>query len=166
MTISLSTGSVSLDASPLRSEPLNAEKVTTTPVTSDADLAGANTSVYLDLSPLAKGIASSSEKAGNTLEAKNTKIEESGLPPEVQELLKRIAEYREKLKEKQQELQDVMQDQSLGDEQRQAKLNALQEAINSLNSALQEAMSQLNKIVDQMDLDDGAVIEMMSLAMS
>ncbi|NYS59992.1 hypothetical protein HZS81_04355 [Halomonas salicampi] len=120
----------------------------------------------MDLSPLAKGIASSSEKAGNTLEAKNTKIEESGLPPEVQELLKRIAEYREKLKEKQQELQDVMQDQSLGDEQRQAKLNALQEAINSLNSALQEAMSQLNKIVDQMDLDDGAVIEMMSLAMS
>ncbi|MFJ5538049.1 hypothetical protein [Vreelandella titanicae] len=166
MTISLPTGSASLDAHPLRSEPLNAEKVTTTPVTSNAAQEEANTSIHLDLSPVARGIASASEKAGNTQEAKNTKIDESNLPQEIKELLKRIVEYREKLKEKQQELEDVMRDKSLNDEQRQAKLDALQQEISSLNNSLQEAMSQLSKLVTQMDLDDGAVIEMMSLAMS
>ena len=166
MTISLPTGSASLDAHPLGSEPLNAEKVTTTPVTSNAAQEEANTSIHLDLSPVARGIASASEKAGNTQEAKNTKIDESDLPQEIKELLKRIVEYREKLKEKQQELEEVMRDKSLNDEQRQAKLDALQQEISSLNNSLQEAMSQLSKLVTQMDLDDGAVIEMMSLAMS
>ncbi|MBR9905979.1 MAG: hypothetical protein GYB15_20280 [Gammaproteobacteria bacterium] len=120
----------------------------------------------MDLSPVARGIASASEKAGNTQEAKNTKIDESDLPKEIKELLKRVAEYREKLREKQQELEDVMRDQSLNDEQRQAKLDALQQEISSLNNSLQEAMSQLSKLVTQMDLDDDAVVGMMSLAMS
>ena len=166
MTLSLSTESTSLDASTLRSEPLNAEKVTTTPVTPNAAQEEANTSIHLDLSPVARGIASASEKAGNTQEAKNTKIDESDLPQEIKELLKRIVEYREKLKEKQQELEDVMRDQSLNDEQRQAKLDALQQEISSLNNSLQEAMSQLSKLVTQLDLDDDAVVGMMSLAMS
>ncbi|WP_251048226.1 hypothetical protein [Halomonas sp. ISL-56] len=166
MTISLSTGSASLDAYSLRSEPLSVEKVTTTPAASNAAPKEADTSIHLDLSPLARGIASASEKAGNTQEAKNAKIDESDFPMEIKELLKRIVEYREKLKEKQQELEDVMRDQSLSDEQRQVKLDALQQEINSLNSALQEAMGQLNKLVAQMDLDDGAVIEMVSLAMA
>jgi len=165
MTISLSTGSAPLNAHPLRSEPLNVEKVTT-PVTSNSAPTDTNTSVHLDLSPVARGIASASEKAGNTQEVKNTKIDESDLPQEIKELLKRIVEYREKLKEKQQELEGVMRDKSLNDEQRQAKLDALQQEISSLNNSLQEAMSQLSKLVTQMDLDDGAVIEMMSLAMS
>ena len=166
MTISLSTGSAPLNAHPLRSEPLNVDKVTTTPITSNAATTDSNTSIHLDLSPVARGIASASEKAGNTQEAKNTKIDESDLPQEIKELLKRIVEYREKLREKQQELEEVMRDQSLNDEQRQAKLDALQQEISSLNNSLQEAMSQLSKLVTQMDLDDGAVIEMMSLAMS
>ncbi|WP_035585253.1 MULTISPECIES: hypothetical protein [unclassified Halomonas] len=166
MTISLPTGSAPLDAHPLRSEPSNAQQVTTTSVSSKAATTDSNTSIHLDLSPVARGIASASEKAGNTQEAKNTKIDESDLPQEVKELLKRVAEYREKLREKQQELEDVMRDQSLNDEQRQAKLDALQQEISSLNNSLQEAMSQLSKLVTQMDLDDDAVVGMMSLAMS
>ena len=166
MTISLHTGSAPLDAHPLRSEPLNDDKVTTTPITSNAATTDSNTSIHLDLSPVARGIASASEKAGNTQEAKNTNIDESDLPPEIKELLKRIVEYREKLKEKEQELEEVMRDQSLNDEQRQAKLDALQQEISSLNNSLQEAMSQLSKLVTQLDLDDDAVVGMMSLAMS
>ena len=166
MTISLPTGSAPLDAHPLRSEPSNAQQVTTTSVTSNAATTDSNTSIHLDLSPVARGIASASEKAGNTQEAKNTKIDESDLPQEIKELLKRVAEYREKLREKEQELEEVMRDQSLNDEQRQAKLDALQQEISSLNNSLQEAMSQLSKLVTQMDLDDGAVVGMMSLAMS
>lgn len=166
MTISLPTGSAPLDAHPLRSEPLNVDKVTTTPITSNAATTDSNTSIHLDLSPVARGIASASEKAGNTQEAKNTKIDESDLPQEIKELLKRIVEYREKLKEKEQELEEVMRDQSLNDEQRQAKLDALQQEISSLNNSLQEAMSQLSKLVTQLDLDDDAVVGMMSLAMS
>tara|TARA_R110002020_G_scaffold80796_3_gene201296 strand:- start:927 stop:1427 length:501 start_codon:yes stop_codon:yes gene_type:complete len=166
MTISLPTGSAPSDAHPLRSEPLNVDKVTTTPITSNAATTDSNTSIHLDLSPVARGIASASEKAGNTQEAKNTKIDESDLPQEIKELLKRVAEYREKLREKEQELEEVMRDQSLNDEQRQAKLDALQQEISSLNNSLQEAMSQLSKLVTQMDLDDGAVVGMMSLAMS
>lgn len=166
MTISLPTGSAPLDAHPLRSEPSNAQQVTTTSVTSNAATTDSNTSIHLDLSPVARGIASASEKAGNSQEAKNTKIDESDLPQEIKELLKRVAEYREKLREKEQELEEVMRDQSLNDEQRQAKLDALQQEISSLNNSLQEAMSQLSKLVTQMDLDDGAVVGMMSLAMS
>ena len=166
MTISLPTGSAPLDAHPLRSEPSNAQQVTTTSVTSNAATTDSNTSIHLDLSPVARGIASASEKAGNTQEAKNTKIDESDLPQEIKELLKRVAEYREKLREKEQELEEVMRDQSLNDEQRQAKLDALQQEISSLNNSLQEAMSQLSKLVTQMDIDDGAVVGMMSLAMS
>lgn len=166
MTLSLPTGSAPLDAHPLRSEPSNAQQVTTTSVTSNAATTDSNTSIHLDLSPVARGIASASEKAGNTQEAKNTKIDESDLPQEIKELLKRVAEYREKLREKEQELEEVMRDQSLNDEQRQAKLDALQQEISSLNNSLQEAMGQLSKLVTQLDLDDGAVIDMMSLAMS
>ncbi|EHA17655.1 hypothetical protein [Halomonas sp. HAL1] len=92
MTISLSTGSAPLNAHPLRSEPLNVDKVTTTPITSNAATTDSNTSIHLDLSPVARGIASASEKAGNTQEAKNTKIDESDLPQEIKELLKRIVE--------------------------------------------------------------------------
>ncbi len=166
MTLSLPTGSAPLDAHPLRSEPSNAQQVTTTSVTSNAATTDSNTSIHLDLSPVARGIASASEKTGNTQEAKNTKIDESDLPQEIKELLKRVAEYREKLREKEQELEEVMRDQSLNDEQRQAKLDALQQEISSLNNSLQEAMGQLSKLITQLDLDDGAVIDMMSLAMS
>lgn len=166
MTISLPTGSAPLDAHPLRSEPSNVEKVTATPVTANAATTDSNTSIHLDLSPVARGIASASEKAGNTQEAKNTKIDESDLPQEIKELLKRVAEYREKLREKEQELEEVMRDQSLNDEQRQAKLDALQQEISSLNNSLQEAMGQLSKLVTQMDVDDDAVVGMMSLVMS
>lgn len=165
MTTSLPTVSSSLDAYRLPSEPLNVEKVTPQ-TTSNAAQEDANSSIHLDLSPLAKGIASATENEGSTRETKNAKIDESNLPSEVKELLKRIVEYREKLREKQQQLEDVMRDRSLNDEQRQTKLDALQQEISSLNNSLQEAMSQLSKLVTQLDLDDSAVTGMMSLAMS
>lgn len=85
---------------------------------------------------------------------------------EIKELLKRIVEYREEIREKQQELEHAMRDQPLSDEQRQAQLSVLQKGIHSLNSALQETMGQLNKLIQQLNLDDGALIEAMSLAMS
>ena len=165
MTTSLPTVSSSLDAYRLPSEPLNVEKVTPQ-TTSNAAQEDANSSIHLDLSPLAKGIASATEHEGSTRETKNAKIDESNFPSEVKELLKRIVEYREKLREKQQQLEDVMRDRSLNDEQRQTKLDALQQEISSLNNSLQEAMSQLSKLVTQLDLDDSAVTGMMSLAMS
>ena len=93
-----------------------------------------------------------SEKGESSLLSKKEKIDESSLPTGLKDLLKRIAEYREKLKEKQQELRDVMNDSALSDEERKARIDALQKEISSYNTALSQAMLQLGETVDQMGL--------------
>lgn len=162
MPISLYTKTVSSSMSSVSTKPLN----TTSNSQAASDKASGSASFYVDLSPLVKELTSASEKGESSLLSKKEKIDESGLPPEMKDLLKRIAEYREKLKEKQQELQDVMNDSALSDEERRTQMDALQKEISSYNSALHQAMIQLSETVDQMDLDDKAVAEVMSLVMS
>ncbi|AQU81253.1 MULTISPECIES: hypothetical protein [unclassified Halomonas] len=166
MTISLYTGPAYFGAQPTSNEPPSSGSTVASVASDISGTSGSSAGIHVDLSPLAKGIVFSSEKAESSQETKKANIEDSNLPQEIKELLKRIVEYREKISEKQQELEDAMRDQSLSDEQRQAKLSALQKEMSSLNSALQEAMGQLSKLVRQMDLDEGAVIEAMSFAMS
>lgn len=162
MPISLYTKPASYSVPSVSTKPLN----TTTNNQPTSDKASSNASFYVDLSPLVKELTSASEKGESSLFSKKEKIDESSLPSGLKDLLKRIAEYREKLKEKQQELQDVMNDSALSDEERKARIDALQKEISSYNTALSQAMLQLSETVDQMDLDYKAVAEVMSLVMS
>lgn len=161
MPISLYTKTASSRVPSVSTKPPN----TTTNSKPESDKSSSNASFYVDLSPLVKELTSASEKGESSLLSKKEKIDESSLPPEMKDLLKRIAEYREKLKEKQQELQDVMNDSALSDEERKTRIDALQKEISSYNTALSQAMLQLSETVDQMDLDDKAVAEVMSLVM-
>lgn len=162
MPISLYTKTVSSSVPSVSAKPPN----TTTNSKPASDKTSSNASFYVDLSPLVKELTSASEKGESSLLSKKEKIDESGLPPEMKDLLKRIAEYREKLKEKQQELQDVMNDSALSDEERKTQIDALQKEISSYNSALHQAMIQLSDSIGQMGLDNDAVAEVMSLVMS
>lgn len=162
MPISLYTKTASSSVPSVSTKPLN----TTTNSQPAIDKTSSSASFYVDLSPLVKELTSASEKGESSLLSKKEKIDESSLPTGLKDLLKRIAEYREKLKEKQQELRDVMNDSALSDEERKARIDALQKEISSYNTALSQAMLQLGETVDQMDLDDKAVAEVMSLVMS
>ncbi|WP_417440562.1 hypothetical protein [Idiomarina sp.] len=162
MPISLYTKTASSSVPSINTKPLS----TTTNSQPASDKTSSSASFYVDLSPLVKELTSASEKGESSLLSKKEKIDESSLPTGLKDLLKRIAEYREKLKEKQQELQDVMNDSALSDEERKARIDALQKEISSYNTALSQAMLQLSETVDQMDLDDKAVAEVMSLIMS
>jgi len=162
MPISLYTKTASSSVPSINTKPLS----TTTNSQPASDKTSSSASFYVDLSPLVKELTSASEKGESSLLSKKEKIDESSLPTGLKDLLKRIAEYREKLKEKQQELQDVMNDSALSDEERKARIDALQKEISSYNTALSQAMLQLSETVDQMDLDDKAVAEVMSLVMS
>lgn len=145
---------------------MNTNKPSNATASSTSDTTNTSASVHVDLSPLVKELTSASEKGESSLLSKKEKIDESDLPSELKGLLKRIAEYREKLKEKQQELRDLMNNNALSDEERKAQIDALQKEINSYNTALSQAMLQLGETIDQMNLDDKAIAEVMSLVMS
>ncbi|MNC27089.1 hypothetical protein D3C75_752500 [compost metagenome] len=85
---------------------------------------------------------SSDEKSANP----NQDIEESGLPDQTQKLLKMIRELKQKIEEKQAEMQAVMADQSLSPEERQAKVGGLQSALATLTASLMTASNSLDKL--------------------
>lgn len=72
-------------------------------------------------------------------------IEESGLPENIQNILKMIREIKKQIAEKTAELQAVMSDKSLTPEQAMAKASGLQSAISALSAALTAANASLVK---------------------
>lgn len=75
----------------------------------------------------------------------NQDIEQSGLPAGTQKLLKMIREIKQKIEEKQAELQAAMADQSLTPEARQNKVGALQAELGTLVASLATASNALDK---------------------
>lgn len=75
----------------------------------------------------------------------NADIESSGLPDQTQKTLKMIRELKQRIEEKQQELQALISDQSLDPKTRQTKVGALQTAIATLTSSLATANNALVK---------------------
>ena len=120
-------------------------------------------------SPVAEGIRVSLSGAGLTKAAgshgDNKDIEESGLPENIQQILKMIRRLQEQIAEKVARMQVVMADKRLSAEERRAKLGALQAAIATLNGGLITANMSLSKVMKQSELTPEQVLKTASLAM-
>ncbi|PKH27115.1 hypothetical protein [Pseudomonas fluorescens] len=94
----------------------------------------------------------------------NSDIEESGLPDDVQQVLKMIREIKKQIAEKQAELAAVMADKTLSPEQARVKVNNLQGALAALNASLVTAQASLSKAMKGLSGDDA--MKAASLAMA
>ncbi|RMQ41609.1 hypothetical protein ALQ04_00536 [Pseudomonas cichorii] len=96
--------------------------------------------VQVSLSGL--GLKKAAEEKANP----NQDIESSGLPENAQRILKMIRELKEKIAEKQQELQALMADQSMDPQTKQSRVGVLQSTIATLTASLMSASNSLDKI--------------------
>ncbi len=95
----------------------------------------------------------------------NSDIEESGLPENIQQILKMIRKLQQQIAEKLAEMQAVMRDKRLSPEEIKAKLGALQAFINNLNGGLITANTALSKAMKQAGLTPQQILKAASLAM-
>ncbi|WP_223413906.1 MULTISPECIES: hypothetical protein [unclassified Pseudomonas] len=134
-------------------------------------LAGEDSAIAIGpaTSPVAEGIKVSLSGAGLTKAASshgdNKDIEESGLPENIQQILKMIRRLQKQIAEKVALMQAVMADKRLSAEERRAKLGALQAAIGTLNGGLITANMALSKAMTQSNLTPEQVLKTASLAM-
>lgn len=106
------------------------------------------------------------QKAADASKTANSDIEESGLPDNIQQILKMIRLLKQQIAEKLAEMQAVMADKSLTPEQAQARVGNLQTALGSLNAGLMTANASLVKAMKDSGLSAEAVMKAASLAMS
>jgi hypothetical protein len=120
-------------------------------------------------SPVAEGIRVSLSGAGLSKAAgshgSNKDIEESGLPENIQQILKMIRQIQQQIAEKVARMQVVMADKRLSEEERKAKLSALRTAISTLSGGLITANMALSKAMKQANLSPEQVLKAASLAM-
>lgn len=134
-------------------------------------LAGEDSAIAIGpaTSPVAEGIKVSLSGAGLTKAASshgdNKDIEESGLPENIQQILKMIRRLQKQIAEKVALMQAVMADKRLSAEERRAKLGALQAVIGTLNGGLITANMALSKAMTQSNLTPEQVLKTASLAM-
>lgn len=118
---------------------------------------------------LAEGIKVSLSGAGlsksSGAQSADSDIEESGLPDNVQQILKMIRKLQRQLAEKMAELQAVMADKSLTPEQMRAKVGALQSAISGISGGLISANASLVKVMKQTGLSPDQIMKVSSLLM-
>ncbi|WNW13686.1 hypothetical protein RRX38_21825 [Pseudomonas sp. DTU_2021_1001937_2_SI_NGA_ILE_001] len=76
----------------------------------------------------------------------NKDIDESGLPDNAKDLLKAIRELKQKIAEKQQEIQAMMADQNMDPELKKTRVGALQAEMAALTASLMSASASLNKL--------------------
>ncbi|MDQ0741692.1 hypothetical protein [Pseudomonas sp. W4I3] len=93
-------------------------------------------------------------KAISEAKKSSSAIEDSGLPDNVQQVLKMIREIKKQIEEKQAELAAVMADKTLSAEQTRVKVSNLQGALASLNAALVTAQTSLTKAMKGLSGDD------------
>lgn len=108
-----------------------------------AAVAPASNPVGVKVSLSGEGLKKSADdKSANP----NRDIEQSGLPDQTQKLLKMIRELKQKIEDKQNEIQAVMADPSLSPETRQARIGGLQSALATLTANLMTASNSLDKL--------------------
>lgn len=93
----------------------------------------------------------------------NSDIDNSGLPAATQKLLKLIREIKQKIEDKQAELQAAMTDQSLTPQARRDKVGALQTELGTLIASLATASNALDKQTRSMSPEDGKKAAMLAL---
>ncbi|EIK95056.1 hypothetical protein PMM47T1_18925 [Pseudomonas sp. M47T1] len=99
-----------------------------------------------------------------TQQSNNKDIEDSGLPPTLQQTLKIIRQLKKQLADKMAELQALASDKNLTAQQRQARMAALQTAINAINAAMIIATASLAKSMKELNLSPEQVIKVGALA--
>ena len=95
----------------------------------------------------------------------NSDIDDSGLPENIQQLLKMIRKLQKQIAEKKALIEAVMADKSLSNEEKINKLAALRGAIAALNSGLITANLALSKVVGQSGLTADQNLKVGSLLM-
>lgn len=140
--------------------------ISKTPTVDDPDitLAGAVTPAAV------QGIKVSLSGAGIEKAAaargENSDIEESGLPENIQQVLKMIRKLQQQIAEKMAEMQAVMRDKRLSPAEIKAKVGLLQAFITNINAGLITANTALSKAMRQGDLTPEQVLKTASLAMN
>ncbi len=104
--------------------------------------------IEVNLSPEGKAAAASGSRDAD--------IEQSGLPEGVQKLLKAIRELQRKMEETLEQIQQILNDQSLSDTERQTKVAALQTALGALQQQISSTNSELTVMMNQLKLDEGS----------
>jgi len=104
---------------------------------------------------------SANDRAANA----NKDIEESGLPDQVQKILKMIRELKQKIAEKQSEMQALMADQSMSPETKRVKAGALQATLSTLTASLMTASASLDKLSKSGTLSAAQAQQVVKLAM-
>lgn len=97
--------------------------------------------------------------------SENSDIEDSGLPENIQQLLKMIRKLQKQIAEKKALIEAVMADKRLSNEEKINKLAALRGAIAALNSGLITANLALSKVVGQSGLSADQNLKVGSLLM-
>ena len=108
-------------------------------------------------------ISGAALKAAGAQKADNSDIEDSGLPDNIQKLLKMIRDVKKQIAEKQAEMAAVMADKNLSPEQARARLAGLQSALSGLQAGLTSAQASLAKAMK--DMSAGDAIKASGLAM-
>ena len=99
-------------------------------------------------------ISGAAMKLAKAQKDQNDDIEGSGLPDQVQKILKMIREIKKQIAEKQAQLQQVMANSSLNPEQAKAQAAGLQAAIAGLSAALLNANASLVKAMKDLSGED------------
>ena len=93
----------------------------------------------------------------------NSDIEESGLPENIQQILKMIRRLQQQIAEKMADMQAVMKDKRLSLEEIKARLGTLQAFITNLNGGMIVANTALSKAMKQAGLGPDQILKAASL---
>lgn len=143
------------------SAPAQEEIASTGSSETDTEADGKPASTRVTLSDLGQALSAKRQAAQQPV--KNQDIDNSNVPDNIKDLLKRIRELKEQIAEQQQKLNAVMANQRLSPEEKQKQLLQMQSTINSLNGALTSALGQMNKLVRDQDLTKEQQIAVASL---
>ncbi|MBV4488254.1 hypothetical protein HU727_021960 [Pseudomonas sp. SWRI153] len=113
----------------------------------DADLSSAATPTLVEGVKVSLSGAAIEKSAA--VGGENSDIDNSGLPENIQQLLKMIRKIQKEIVEKKARMAAVMTDKSLSNEERINKLAALRGAIAALNSGMITASLALSKVMNQ-----------------
>lgn len=114
----------------------------------------------VDQNAVRQGIRVSLSDLGKTRAAqKNDDIDQSSLPDGIKELLKLIRALKAQIAERQAELEAIAADQSLDEEARLQRLEALRGELASLQGALSSANLNLAKAIREAGLSDEQSLE-------
>ncbi|HWH85293.1 MAG TPA: hypothetical protein VNV36_00795 [Pseudomonas sp.] len=150
----LSPGSSGVAASP---------EVTSTDTAIDRDDDMSNTATPALVEGVKVSLSGAAIAKSAAVGGENSDIDNSGLPENIQQLLKMIRKIQKEIIEKKARMAAVMSDKTLSNEEKINKLAALRGAIAALNSGLITASLALSKVMNQSALSPDQNLKVGSL---